>query len=300
MRSIGNRGFGAWLSVWLVLLSLPQATALGSDAMNLSQEVDANYSYVGGVATHGLGQNVGSVSEQAADVKYVLSPQITKDLLLRFGFEWQRFSFGVPGGAALPDTLQQLSAVIGADYEVGQQWLVRLEAQPGVYSGFSDVDGRDFDAPVVLGGVYLVDADVQWTIGLRIDPHGQYPVLPGVGVRWKFADEWTLDLMPPRPRLEYDATDKLQVYLGADIEAGTYKVGETFGTDHAQPKLNGALVDYLEVRVGPGVSWKALPGLTVEAEAGCMPYRHFEFFHESVVFRSYAAPYGQIACHARF
>ena len=282
------------------LLSLPLGTACAAGSMNISQELDAEYSYVGGVTTHAFGKDIGSVSEQYGDIKYVLSPQVTKDLLLRFGFEWQRFSFGVSDNAAVPDALQQVSAVIGADYELTDQWLMRLEVQPGVYSEFSDVNWRNVDAPVVLGGVYLVDADLQWTFGLRVDPRSQYPVLPGLGVRWKFADAWTLNLMPPHPRLEYEVSDRLQVYGGADIESGTFRVAKHFGSDHGQPKLDGAPLDYSEIRFGAGMSWKAMPSLTVEAEAGFVPYRQFDFFHESAAIRNYAAPYGQIACHARF
>jgi hypothetical protein len=31
-----------------------------------------------------------------------------------------------------------------------------------------------------------------------------------------------------------------------------------------------------------------------------MPYRWFGFFDPNINYRSYDAPYGQLACHARF
>jgi hypothetical protein len=190
--------------------------------------------------------------------------------------------------------------VLGFDYQLADQWLVRAEVQPGVYSDLRDVHWNDVDAPLVLGAAYLANEDLQWFLGLRVDARSQYPVLPAIGVRWKFSDQWTLNLQPPKPRLEYEVSDNFLLYFGAGVEAGTFRVGEHFGSDRGLPKLNNAVLDFLEVRIGPGCSWKIAPNVTIEAEAGYMPYRSFDFFDPDIVFRSHNAPYGQIACHARF
>ena len=295
--------FGMRFGVGAGLLSLlfgSLNTVVAAGSMSISQELDANYTYVGGASTRGAGVNAGSVDESSADVRYVFSPQITKDLLFRFGMEWQGLFFGVPNHAPVPDRLEQVSAVVGLDYQLADQWIIRAEVQPGIYSDFRDVQWDDVNAPLVLGGVYLANADLQWFFGLRLDVRSQYPVLPAAGVRWKFADEWTLNFMLPNPRLQYDVNDRLQFYFGARVDAGTFRVGEHFGSDSGQRKLNNAVVDYLEIRIGPGCSWKVSPQVTLEAEAGYMPYRSFDFFDPNIVFRSHNAPYGQIACHARF
>ncbi len=281
-------------------LLLPCAPGLAANSMSVSQELDTEYSYTGGVNIRGGGVNVGSVDEQSADLKYVVSPQVNNDLLLRVGFEWQRFSFGVPDHAPVPAALQQASLVLGFDYQLTDEWLMRVEVQPGVYSDFRDITWRDVDAPLVIGGAYLASPDLQWFFGLRVDARTQYPVLPAAGARWRFSEEWTLDFMLPRPRLEYDVNDKLQLYLGAEIQAGTFAVGQNFGTPRGQPKLDNAIVDYLELHLGSGCSWKITQTVTIEAEAGFMPYRSFDFFAPDIVFRSHNAPYGQVACRARF
>ena len=224
------------------------------------------------------------VNEQNADIKYVVSPQINKDLLLRFGFEWQRFSFGVPDGAPVPNTLQQASAVLGFDYQIADEWLLRVEVEPGMYSDFRDITWRDVDMPMVIGGAYLASPDLQWIIGLRIDARTQYPVLPAVGIRWKFSEAWTLDLMPPKPRLEYDVNERLQLYAGAEFQFGTYAVGENFGTPRGQPKEDNAIVDYLEIHFGSGFSWKIMPNVTIEAEAGIVPCPGIRFLRPQYCF----------------
>jgi len=283
-----------------ILTVLMPWAALAANPMSVSEELDAVYSYVGDAHTRGAGLNSGEVDEQSADVKYVVSPQVNKDLLLRYGVEWQRFSFDVPENSAVPRTLQQASAVLGFDYQVADEWLMRVEVEPGIYGDFENINWRDFDAPLVIGGIYLRSADVQWFLGMRIDVRCEYPVLPVAGVRWKLSDEWTLNLMLPSPRVEYQVNDRLTLYAGTGIEAGTFAAGETFGSDHGEPKLNGAIVDFLEFRLDAGASWKLTPSVSIEAEAGYMPYRQFDFFNPDIEYLSHNAPYGQIACHARF
>jgi hypothetical protein len=266
----------------------------------ISQELDVALGYVGKGTALEDNLHVGAISELNTDVKYAASLPFNKDLLLRLGAEWQRFSFETPRAAAVPETLQQGNAILGFDYQLAEQWLMRAEVQPGLYGDFKQFSWRSFDAPVVLGFVYLVDADLQWAFGLRVDVRSQYPVLPAAGVRWKFTDVWTLNLMLPNPRLEYDVNDKFQAYLGGDILAGTYVVGDHYGDDRGLPQLNNATLDYTEARLGPGFSWKALPNLTLEAEAGYVLYRTWDFFDQNISLNSKPLPFLQFTCHARF
>ena len=259
------------------------------------QELDVESGYAGRSATQ-----VDHGSELNTNLKYAASLQVSKDLLLRVGAEWQRFSFMPPRASASPDTLQQASAIVGLDYQLAEQWLMRAELQPGMYGDLSKIDGRHFNAPLLLGFVYLVDADLQWLIGLRVNFRSQYPVFPAAGVRWKFADLWTLDLMLPNPRLEYDVNSKLQAYVGAEILAGTYVVGDHFGDDRGNPQLNHATVDYTELHLGPGFSWKARPNLTLEADAGYVVYRSWDFFDQHINPTGHPVPYVQLGIKARF
>jgi opacity protein-like surface antigen len=244
--------------------------------------------------------HVAPISEQNTELKYVVSPQVSKDLLLRLGAQWQRFSFPDRQHQAAPDTLQQGNAILGFDYQLGEQWLMRAEVEPGLYGDLSQPSWRSFDAPIKMGFAYLVDADLQWFFGLRVDARSQYPVFPAAGVRWKFSDVWTLDLQLPNPRLEYDLNDKFQAYLGVGILAGSYVMGDRYGTERGLPQLNRATLDYTELRLGPGFSWKARPNLTLEAEAGYVLYRSWDFFDQHINPSSSPLPSLQFALHARF
>lgn len=288
-----------FLALLVGLLLVPGVSA-ASLLVATAQEFDADFDYVAGAPTHMRGANIGSVEEWNTDVRYAVSPPITKRFLLRLGAEWQRSDFRVPDNAPLPDTLQQVSAIVGMDCQLTDQWLFRAELDPGIYSDFEDVSWRDVNAPFLLTAACVVDADFQWFAGLRVNLYSQYPVWPLLGMRWKFADEWTLHLILPHPRLEYDVNERLKLYLGGQIQGGTYRVADDFGTDHGLPKLNHAMLDQYELRVGPGVSWKIRRNMTIEIDAGYMVYREFNFFDHHVALRSDPAPYGQIAWHVRF
>lgn len=299
--------------LWAVCVGLPlargaesvfESKTAGSPAgeQGMGMELDANYGYVAGSPTHTGGHGLGEVSEQNAGFKYVALPELNKDLILRAGVAWERFSFGIPGGAPLPQTLQQISGIIGCDYQINDQWLMRAELEPGLYGDFVDFGWRTVDAPLVLAATYLADADLQWVVGLRIDVRSRYWLVPVAGVRWKYAEDWTLHLILPNPRLEYDLSKQVQLFIGASVFGGTYRLSDNFGTDHGiDPRANGAMLDYMELRAGPGVSWKVLPNVTIEAGVGAMLYREFEFSNPHMYIRSNSpAPYAQLSCHASF
>ena len=291
-----KNGFPAFFlaTLLIALLAMPIGVS-AAESTPVFHEVDVGLGYAGQAETQ-----VDPSSELNMSLKYAASLQVSKDLLLRFGAEWQCFSFPAPRASAAPASLQQANAIVGFDYQLAEQWLMRAELQPGFYGDLSRFDGRRFGAPLMLGFVYLIDADLQWFFGLRVDHRSQYPVFPAAGVRWKFADLWTLNLILPTPRLEYDVNNKLQTYFGAGILAGTYVVGDHFGDDRGLPQLNHATLDYTELRLGPGFSWKARPNLTLEAEAGYVVYRSWDFFDQHINPTSRPVPYLQLAFHARF
>ena len=291
-----NGFFPAFLPAALLtaLLAMPVGVS-AAESTPVFHELDVGLGYAGQAATR-----VDPASELNTGLKYAASLQVSRDLLLRFGAEWQSLSFPAPRDSAAPPTLQQANAIIGIDYQLAEQWLMRTELQPGLYGDLSRLDGRRFGAPLMLGFAYLVDADLQWFLGLRVDHRSQYPVFPAAGVRWKFADLWTLNLMLPNPRLEYDLSSKLQTYFGAAILAGTYVVDDHYGDDRGLPQLNHATVDYTELRLGPGLSWKARPNLTLDAEAGYVVYRSWDFFDQRINPTSNPVPYLQFGLHARF
>lgn len=244
--------------------------------------------------------DIGDVSTLDTTFHVIGSAQVRPAFLLRFGLELQRFDFGLPAAAPLPNHLESLDVVIGGDFQIGDSWLVRLDLHPGLYSN-GHYNWDDFNLPVTFGGSYFVSSDLQLVLGVSFDANRKYPVLPAAGVRWKFAREWVLNAILPAPRLEYLASPALTLYAGGDFRGGTYRVDGEFGRSHELSRLNNAFVDYMQIRVGAGASWKVNPHLTFEVEAGCVPVHDFDYHRADIAVRSQdVPPYARVGLQAQF
>jgi hypothetical protein len=238
--------------------------------------------------------------ETDAMFRFILTPRI-KVGILRLGAQYERYSFGFPHSSALPDVLQSANLIIGLDTEFSDSFLIRLEAQPGFYGTDESLDGDTFNVPVIIGGTYIVNSGFQIVFGVGFDALRKYPVLPGGGVRWKFAPQWVLNAVAPTPRLEYEVTSNFTLYGGADIRATSYRVDNSFGTVRGNTALNHAALTYEELRTGAGFDWKLSSAIKLTAEAGFIPFRNFDFHRTNVRYhQDGGAPYGMVALHAAF
>jgi hypothetical protein len=282
----------------------------------ISQEFTAETAYEGKAETKQGSHKIGGVGNLYSHFNYVVSPQITDGILLRFGADTERNSFSLPSQAPLPNTLQSINTIIGADLALSDKILVRAELHPGLYSDFVNITGSDFDMPVQIGGTYLWNKDFQIIFGVQIDLKSNYPIIGLPGFRWQFADKWVLSAIPPKPQLQYQLNNSLTLYAGAEIIGGTYHLNDTFGTNHGHgptsgnSNLDGNIVDYSEVRTGVGFTWKFMPNLSLDASGGYVPYRNFDIHADHVGFDTHStsfhnsvgdgAPYAEIGISGSF
>jgi hypothetical protein len=267
----------------------------------LSGEYVAEETYVGsGDVRRNSRKSVRDFDVHDSILHLVFTPRI-KPGVLRLGLEWERFSFGIPDGAPLPDTLHAVNLVIGLDTQLSDSILIRVEAQPGVYNtGFDDLSD-DFNAPFVAGGSYIFSPNLQLILGVSVDIERKYPVLPVVGIRWKMAPQWVLNAVLPTPRLEFEMNNGLTLYAGGNLKQNNYRVDDHFGDNTGIPRLNHAVLTYSEVRTGAGFDWKISPVVTLTGEVGYQPYREFDFYRAHVRYhQDNGAPYGMISLHGAF
>jgi hypothetical protein len=263
----------------------------------VSQEFSMEGAYSGDAQTKQGSAKLGDVDNTYSHFDYVISPQVKDGVLLRFGADWERNSFGLPAAAPLPNTLQSINAIIGVDWALNDQILVRAELHPGIYSDFVQVTGSDFDMPVQIGGTYLWNKDFQIIFGVQIDLKSNYPLIGVPGFRWQFADKWVLSAIPPKPQLQYQLTNMLTLYTGAEIIDGTYHLNNAFGSSHghgpgtSNSQLNGNICDFTEVRLGVGVTWKFTPNLTLDVSGGYMPYRDFDVHPDEIGYDSHSTSF---------
>ncbi len=144
-------------------------------------------------------------------VRFLFTPR-TKIGILRLGVQTEHYSFGFGGNAPIPDDLHATTLIIGLDTQLSDSFLVRLELQPGFFGTDFDDFGQDtFNVPVVIGGTYIFNSGFQVVFGLGIDAFRAYPVLPGGGIRWKFAPQ----LDPQRGRADASPGIRTQQQLHA-------------------------------------------------------------------------------------
>jgi Domain of unknown function (DUF6268) len=234
-------------------------------------------------------------------IRFVLTP-MTKIGILRLGLQTERYSFSYGNTAPIPDDLHSTNLIIGLDTELSDKLLIRVEAEPGFYGTDFDDFGQDtFNVPVVIGGTYIYSSTLQFVFGVGIDAWRQYPVLPGGGVRWKFAPQWTLNAVVPTPRLEFEPSDSLLFFAGADIRGPSYRVEKDFGTLRGDPSLNHASIVYEEIRVGGGLEWKLSTAVKLAFEGGFVPHRNLDFHRTQVRYhQDGGAPYVRLGFHAAF
>ncbi|HZR06066.1 MAG TPA: DUF6268 family outer membrane beta-barrel protein [Candidatus Udaeobacter sp.] len=265
-------------------------------------EYTAEDAYVGGGdVQRGPNKDVRDFDENDSIVHLVFTPR-TKLGVLRLGAEWERFSFGLPDHAPLPDTLQSVSLVMGLDMQFSDSIIVRAEGQPGVYdSEFDNLGWDNFNFPFFIGGTYIYSPNLQLVLGVSVDVERKYPVIPAAGLRWKIAPQWLLDAVLPTPRLEFEMNKHVSLYAGATLKQTSYRVDDDFGNSNGIPRLNHAILTYSEVRTGGGFDWKISPMVTFTGEVGYQPYRNFDFYRTEVRYhQDGGAPYGMISLHGAF
>ena len=292
-------------SIYAQTLSVaPKPTELsrGATVSPISYEFEAESSYVGdGAATHGR-VNYGNFSEISSSASVVVSDQIRNNFILRLGVQWERYAFDTSSPVTpIPDAVEGVNAVIGADIQLTSALLVRIEAHPGAYGSFKHANSRLFNVPITIGASYFQTPDLVFIAGLGIDPNSNVPVFPAVGVHWKVSDRWLIDGVAPRPQVQFSLTDKITLFAGADIRNGTFRMDNQFGHSVRLEKLNNAILDYWEVRGGGGLTWAIWNGVNLDIEGGVVPYRRFDFNRANFkVTSSDWAPYVRVGLSASF
>lgn len=239
--------------------------------------------------------------EAQARVRFLLTP-MTKIGILRLGVQTERYAFSFGSNAPIPDDLHSTNLIVGLDTKFSDSFLIRFEMQPGFYGVDWDDFGQDtFNVPFILGGTYIFNSGFQIVFGVGVDAWRSNVILPGGGVRWKFAPQWTLNAVVPTPRLEYEPNSNLVLFAGADIRSTSYRVEKNFGTLRGNTALNHASITYNELRVGGGLDWKLSTAIKLSVEGGYIPYRNFDFHRTQVRYhQDGGAPYVRLGFHATY
>ncbi len=223
---------------------------------------------------------------------------LTGKWYLRAGAAYHRFDFGSTF-APLPDHLQSISATVALEYMVGNDVGAFLQLDPGFYFE-NKINSASFDIPITLGRAFILKPDkVFLFVGANVAfLRGQYPVLPLAGIVWRATPQWTLNLVPPQPRVIYSPSDKWDFWAGGEI------TGSSFRTDRDNRilprRLDGAQVDYSEYRAGLGFTWHPTNTVSLDVGGGYVFQRRFNFERAGEEYKADPAPYVRVALKTVF
>ncbi|MCC6234335.1 MAG: hypothetical protein IT580_16955 [Verrucomicrobiales bacterium] len=245
------------------------------------------------VSLEGVG--LGDVSTTAAQVSYQVSIPTSERYAWIVGMELRGTWFDAPDAAPIPDGLYETSLRVGNSWRFADRWRLQTLVSPGLYSDLEDVDGGDFNAPLLALAFWSVRENLDLIGGLSLNLRRDVPVIPALGARWGFADKWTLLAVYPSPRVEYAASDAVTVFAGAELVRTAYRVGKNFGSELGRPALNDEDLSYNEWRVGAGVRWSISRSFVVALDGGWAGDREFNFEDADVELDGQGAPYLQLA-----
>ena len=135
---------GRWCALALLALwgAAPVSRAQDATTRNLSLESEFRFAMVGDTG-YKQGNTTGTMSGYNIGTRDVLSYKAHEGFLIRFGLEFEHYTFYSDDSPALPNKLQEVNLVIGSDIQIGDAWILRLEVEPGFYGASSATCGRE-------------------------------------------------------------------------------------------------------------------------------------------------------------
>ncbi len=215
-----------------------------------------------------------SSSYVSVHVSQMASP---RDDGLQLGAFTSWWHFRPDFGTFVPEDLYELGLQISYTSDFNQDWSWRASIAPGLYSDFRDIDFKDLNAPANFSVSYRWTPELTLTGAIIIDFRAKYPVLGGIGLRWMISEDWTLNLIFPRPGLEYRVTENLTLFGGLSLAGGSYNIADNFGTLRGDKRLDDEFIDYREIRAGFSAAWRWDDSAKFVLGAGALLDRRFQF-----------------------
>ncbi|MEI7729823.1 MAG: DUF6268 family outer membrane beta-barrel protein [Verrucomicrobiota bacterium] len=283
-----------------VALTLPKLVGAEATSDGYRGEFTAGAGLTAGSQLRVGDTKLGGLRSFNYDAGYTATTPLNEFLSLRLGLGWHRYDFDRPAAAPVPSQLQSVALRVGLSWQIAEKWKISGDLAPGIYSDFKDINWSDFNMPFGLRANFNQSPEVHWMFGFMVNVRSEYPVLPAVGVRWKLDDSWTLNLMVPKPGIEYKVNDALTLLAGGDFKGGAFRVAQDFGDRNGHRELNNQMLSYREIRAGVGLRYQMCKDWSVVADGGWMFDRRFRFKERYFSLRAPNAPYVQLGIQASY
>ncbi|MFO0013925.1 MAG: hypothetical protein ACK553_14395 [Planctomycetota bacterium] len=131
-----------------------------------------------------------------------------------------------PNAVPLPPRLWDFILGYQARNTISDVFSYDLAATAGIYSDFEDSarDGVRFPAHAV--GMLHMSESWDWVAGVDYLDRDDYKILPVAGFSWHSSDfpNWNVDMIFPRPRVDFALTPSDRLYMGGVLGGGTWDI----------------------------------------------------------------------------
>lgn len=239
------------------------------------------------------GNKVGNATLERYSFDYKLRYTAAEGLYLTAGVFGNYMSIDADDSVWLPDRLQALGFSVGASKDLtgilGKGWVSNALLRP-VFT----TDTANFSDPgFVLQGAWTVSyrssETMTWTGGVVFTTHANNSVLPVVGLRWDFAQDWTAFIGFPEASVSYQLMEDLTLRGLVTFMQGSYKIKSAPG-----PGLGDTYLDYREIRVGVGADYNILENLSLGLDLGAVVDRRFNYYKRGYDIKGNTAAYFNI------
>ncbi|MBW0001390.1 MAG: hypothetical protein JO015_20030 [Verrucomicrobia bacterium] len=275
----------------------------GNNISKVNFDADAGVTFIGSGHAHQKNQKFGSYDEVDSSLSLLSTFQTgANSPVWRAGLEWERYWFSPDPVSAVPSALESLNLRLGADLQLSPAIFARVDVLPGFYGqGLNRFSARQFNVPVEIGASYVYSDRLYFIAGAEVNYELDFPVFPAAGFLWRVNDKITINGILPKPDAEYKLTDGLTLHAGGEFTENTYRMNGDFGRTRGVTKLDNAIVQFDEIRIGAGFAWKVNKTLSLDLEAGAVPYRRFDYNRADYkVLSTSTAPYLAIDLSAKF
>lgn len=256
---------------------------------------------------------LGEASVLYSHVEYANGFALDEDTKLMAGLGFSQTDFSLDhryaGRLVLPDRLENLSLTLAAERRLSPTMALSLAAQPGFRGSEGHYGKQAFSVPLVVGLSYAKSRDLIYLFGVAYDEFSEYQVVPMAGVLWNVNPKWMLSIGFPRTGVTYKASEDLKFYANLSVEGGSYYVkGHNFpstgvinpGEPPYPPALHDTFLDYREIRVGSGLEYKLAGTITLQAEAGMVTTRRWEYHQKDYDYRGRPAAFANLSLKVSF
>lgn len=245
-------------------------------------------------------RGLGDLSTVSTRVNYAAVFRSSPTYAWYVGADFSGLFADAPADAPIPESLYGVALDVGNRWQFHPRWHLETRLSPGFYSDFADLDGHDFNLPAFAMLSHEFNEKLTGIFGLAVNVRRDIPVIPGLGVNWRFARQWNLRLVFPVPRLQYNLNEQWSAHLGVEFMRPAYRVGQDFGTRRGRPELDDQMVTYQEWRIGGGLAWQFYRGLNATLDAGWMVDRRFHFEDRDLMLNGDGAPYVKLGIGGRY